>query len=233
MAFQNRNQRFQMFLARMLKDLNQPQLTVTTVIWSVLQRNWSQKMPINTKMFVWLIFSTTLAVFPVRSDAQAVKLADCGSIKSAELTAEEKVGRLYDCIELLSDRQTEEPTGPSQKLFFKKPATYGPSWSTYNGYRNFEFAKGADGLVHLRGMMAGCPSSDHEIFRLPSGHRPKEGVRLIFSTIGGSSNERARVDIVHDGRVFFWYSTNRQSCPSPNGKGHGLTLEGLTFMGEQ
>lgn len=193
-------------------------------------------MTIELNLISSLALALMLGVMANQSHAEELVLEDCDGIAEMEISAEQKVERLYQCIGILASQRVPANVRPYEPkaLVFKKPVTYGPTWSTYNGYRNFEFAQDSNGLVHLRGMMAGCPSTENAIFKLPAGHRPKEGVRLIFSTMGGRGNDRARVDITHDGSVFFYHSTRQDPCPAPVGTSQQwLTLEGLTFMGEQ
>lgn len=161
-----------------------------------------------------------------------VTLADCTGIKDSALSDVEKVERLYDCVDALASRPSPGA------LTFRKPDHYGRNWSRYSttppprGYRDFEFAKGADGMVHLRGLMTGCPSTEISAFTLPEGYRPMKGTRLVLTTLGAANNSLARVDVMDDGQVYFWYSADKRPC-EPGKRTHWLTLDGLTFQGEQ
>lgn len=112
------------------------------------------------------------------------------------------------------------------QISFVRPPRYGPNWSTHGGEytRNFEYGIDRDGIVHLRGLMTGCPNGQ-PIFNLPVGFRPS--VRAVFGTIGGAGTYKARVDVMPNGDVQYLWVENCNSNTA------WLTLDGISFKSEQ
>lgn len=167
----------------------------------------------------------------VGSESRASQFDDCIAIKEKHDDASARANAVLSCLEALANSQNEKADTKSVKIAFVRPQ-YGPTWATYSGYRNYEYAKDDRGMVYLRGMMSGCVSDTVPIFTLPEGFRPIK--RLIFSTMGGASHERARVDVNTNGGVFFIWSARKHPCPAPAGEPPmWLTLEGMSFQAEK
>ena len=169
-----------------------------------------------------------LVLSGTEAEAQEAQLSDCRGVFTDVTTYDGGFQYLYDCVGLLSralsELEARAAAEPAQTEFVK-PEMYGPGWSTYGGYRNFEYGKDAFGRVHLRGLMSGCPSRDNAIFTLPDGYRPKGGIGLIFTSMG-NGNATARVD-VRKGEVYYWWTDGEKPCPG------WLTLDGISFQAEQ
>jgi hypothetical protein len=99
---------------------------------------------------------------------------------------------------------------------------FGSGWGNYgSGYNNCSFLKDASGVVHLRGLANGTPTTQATIFTLPVGYRP---VGTSIFIVGMQTSGYGRVDVFSNGIVQI------------NGAPAGLlwvSLEQIHFVGMQ
>jgi Tfp pilus assembly protein PilE len=94
------------------------------------------------------------------------------------------------------------------------------SWAFYGSiYGIPEYTKTADGMVYLKGLLAGgSTTADSVIAQLPAGYRP--AARLLFAN--QSNNALARTDIENTGNIRFEFGSNAW-----------FSLDSISFMAEQ
>lgn len=146
------------------------------------------------------------------------------------------VEAMLNCIEEVS-KQLAVPTNAKTEIEVFTPTVVG--WAGYAPFGPFRYWKSAEGVVHLDGLMSGCPQSDGVIFTLPKGYRPKN--HLVFPQIG-TDNLTVRVDIKANGIVNYHWSpvyghnptdgadSARNKCQNAGNARRWMSLTGISFL---
>ncbi|MEO0669304.1 MAG: hypothetical protein AAFZ99_15440 [Pseudomonadota bacterium] len=175
-----------------------------------------------------LVFSATFLLATTLCNLAYAQ--DCPSPLPAKPTAAQMISCINEMQQeigaLKDELESRSSSNAPDQMEFISPAPFPRGWSTHGGEyeQNFEYAIDNNGIVHLRGLMTGCPSSE-AIFTLPEGFRP--AIRSVFGTIGGDGALNARVDVKPNGEVLYRYTPK---CDSAH---PWLTLDGISFKAEQ